>query len=624
MIVETLTFKDKGGWLCDDGYLLAHGLGRPVEDAITTITVSDKCQSLTSTFNLRIKTRDWVSPYGAGMFEVMVNSKAYGPFGKGNGEWHWEDAGEVELKRGKNEIRLHDLTGFEGRCAAIELVWVRDGGAQCREECIESRTGSAVGLELVAELVVVGGGYAGMCAAVAAARRGVKTVLVQDRPVWGGNASSEVRVGPIGGLGLGPFPKNSDLAYELLELTHVEGKSTSGGLRPKIDDAMLDAWLAAEVNLTTFKCCKIEGVKLNGKSEISSVIGKVWRSGEEIEIHGKQFVDATGDAVLARLAGAEVRTVPEEDESLKGGYGSTNFWTTRWTDHEVKFPSCPWALQINETNWQVNRPKFFVEGDYPYVAGWNWESGFDKDAVLDAEAIRDLNFRAAYGMWDYLKNKAPDRAKYTKAEMDWMAHVLGKRAAVRIVGDYVLNERDLVEHREYDDGVVVTTWFLDLHAPHPMNERAFPGESFRSIAYDDPKYHELVPNGTGRQIKIEPYAIPYRCFYSKDIANLWMAGKDISCTHVAMSSVRVENTTAQMGTMVGRAAVVCLQKGYTPRELGAEHFDDLKVALCAGSLSKLAKEGKRRYQGRNTLKGEIKYWLRPIVRPIKRILGLVK
>lgn len=540
--------------------------------------------------------------------------------GVGASEWHWEDCGVVELPKGEVEIRLHDLTGFEGRCAGIALT-------DPEEESVHCPPPPPTSTSLSYDFVVVGGGYAGLSAAVAAARQGVKTCLVHDRPVFGGNGSNEVRVGPIGRVGLKPFPRNSDLAYELMALTKGDGK-TSGGLRPFFDDAKLEAWLAAEKNLTVMKNCRCvavsssefqaSGFKFQGCEGIGAIEVLDVRSGERRRIQGKLFADCTGDAILAGLAGAELRTKPEEGETLKGEYGSTNFWTTRWTEKESPFPACPWALQIDETNCDIARPRSEVEGDFPFAAGWNWESGFGKDAIKDGEWIRDYNFRAAYGMWDYLKNRSPEKEKYAKAEMDWLGFVLGKRAARRIVGDYVLTEKDLTEHREYDDGVVTTTWFLDLHMPHPQNARHFPEGAFRSIAYDDPQYDEVGDKSRGGYKNIRPYAIPYRCFYSKNVPNLFMAGKDISATHVAMASVRVENTVAQMGAMVGRAAALCVKNGWTPRQLGAEHFGVLaKVLRNPGPSTRLARQG----QGRIGVKGEMKYWLRVCYHKFKKLIG---
>ncbi|MBR1870973.1 MAG: FAD-dependent oxidoreductase [Kiritimatiellae bacterium] len=600
-LIRAAGFEDLGGWVLDtsafdalgDAYLLAHGLGRPVADAVTHIALPP------GEYRVFAMTRDWVAPYGAGCFHIAVDGVAGKPLGAdGISKWHWQAAGVFTLGGKHAEIRLHDMTGFEGRVCSLRFEPVEDAGKAIEPQIAKS--------EQDCELAVIGGGYAGMCAAVAAARRGVKTALVNDRPVWGGNASNEVRVGPIGGLGLKPFPRNSDHAYELLELTHSKTLDPSGGLRQPIDDVAVEAWLAAEKNLQLYPSARCVACEKDCDG-IRSVEIFDLRKGVRVVLRAKHFVDATGDATLARLAGENVRTKPECGETLTGGYGTTNFWTTRWTAEPVAFPPCPWALDVTEENWQVSTPKYPVRGDYPYAAGWNWETGIGREGEMDAEAVRDYNFRAAYGMWDYLKNKSPEREKYVCAEMDWMAYVPGKRAAGRIEGDYTLCERDLVEHILQPDGVVTTTWFLDLHQPHPMNEKHFPDGAFRSIAYDDPSL--------GRDIRIKPYPIPFRCFYAKKTPNLWMAGKDISVTHVALASVRVENTTAQMGTMVGRAVALALELGVMPRELGRTHFAALaKLLTNPGKPSHLANAGRRRYQRRLTVLGEIKHWLRPVKR----------
>ena len=591
-LLETESFAEKGGWVVDQQFmdqmgspfLLAHGLGKPVADAVTKVPLTK------GTYKVWVRTRDWVAPQGPGRFKVVVPGRFESKeLGVGEGEWHWEDAGSFAAN-GETEVRLRDLTGFEGRCDAIFLA--ADGERPPEGRAARKRL---LGIPEKApdagtyEFVVVGGGYAGMCAAVAAARLGVKTAIIQDRPVFGGNGSSEVRVGPLGGLDLKPFPRNSDLMHEINELSRGKGM-ISCGVRPKADDGRIDRWMRAEKDLSCFTSTRGVDVELNADGTIAAVIGMNVETGRELRFPAKYFCDATGDAWLALKAGAEVRTRPETQEETgetlaakkdgtPGGFGSTNYWLAKWTDGPVAFPSCPWAHNVTAESVDITRPCWPVEAARPYVAGWNWETGFGKDAVWDGEWIRDNNFRAAYGTWDYYKNKATNRAAYAKSEIEWMGYVTGKRDAKRIVGDYVLCEQDLTGHRVHPDGCVTTTWYLDLHFPHPYNERFFPGCAYRSCAYDDPNWSKFGVRNDGKMTRIKPYPIPFRCLYSKSIPNLLMAGKDISVTHVALASVRVENTTGQMGTVVGRAVPLCLRNGWTPRELATERFDDLRRQL---------------------------------------------
>jgi len=596
VLVEAESFAKKDGWVVDQQFmdqmgspfLMAHGLGRPVADAETTVKLP------AGSYVLWVRTRDWVAPHGPGQFEVRANGVNIGTFGKhATGEWTWYQGGDFEAN-GETKIAIHDLTGFEGRVDALMFV-----PADCDYMPSPSLDfgwrRKLLGLPEKApdagqfDFVVVGGGYAGMCAAIEAARAGLKVAILQDRPVFGGNGSNEVRVGPIGGLDLPPFPKISKLMKELNALSRGNGK-TSGGVRPPVNDNAIDKFMRSEKNLACFVSTRGVAVEKDAAGKIVAVIGRHIETSKELRFPAKYFCDATGDAWLGVAAGAEVRTKPELKEDTQenlaaakgetpGGYGSSNFWITDWTKEPKAFPSCPWAHNVSAESVDVSRPRWPVETDRPYVAGWNWESGFDKDAVADGEWIRDNNFRAAYGTWDYYKNKATNRAAYAKAEITWMGFITGKRAAKRIVGDYVLCEQDLTEHRVYPDGVVPTTWYLDMHFQHPYNVKHFPDAPYRSCAYDDPNWEKFGVKNRGKMTPIKPYPIPFRCLYSKTIPNLFMAGKDISATHVAMATVRVENTTGQMGVVVGRAAALCVEKSLTPRQLAGEKFTELAAAL---------------------------------------------
>ena len=260
--------------------------------------------------------------------------------------------------------------------------------------------------------------------------------------------------------------------------------------------------------------------------------------------------------------------------------GVSNFWLAEHKVNNTSFPDCPWALRISEESVDVSTPKYPPKfGHYAYAAGWNWESGFKDDQIDDAERVRDHNFRAMYGTWDFLKNRSKDRIFYEKAELGWAGYIMGKRDTRRLIGDIVLRQQDIMKPEIYPDACVTATWYFDLHFPHPGNTRFFPGQEFRSLAYDDPNFESLRGDIEGSYTKIEPYPIPYRCFYSRKVSNLFMAGRNISVTHVALAPVRVMNTTAMMGTMVGRAAWLCRKLDVKPRELYENHLEDLKKVL---------------------------------------------
>ena len=559
-LVEAEAFADLGGWSVDQqfmdqmgsSYLLAHGLGHPVADAKTRVALPTAGK-----YRLWVRTRDWVAPYGAGQFQVLVDGAIVGTFGKGgSGAWDWWDGGIVTVASVPTEVALRDLTGFEGRVDALCFSRNLAGAAPSNGKDFAWRR-QALGYPEQApstgsfDFCVVGGGFAGMCAAVAAAREGLSVALVQDRPVFGGNGSEECRVIPQGKWGNGPFPKNRNIMEEIRALIPKhQGPAYDDNYKP--DSAAWDRWLRAEKNLTVLASQRATSAETkNGR--IMRIIVRDIRTGKEQSVSATIFADCTGDAALAEAAGAE--TMWQARYALKEGLGSSTWWAASNRCEDVSFPSLPWACRV-ENELDALTPE---ETKFDVVDGgsWSWETGFYRDPVRDGEDIRDTMLRGIWGWWDFAKNRSPKKANYAKMEIYQMGYILGKRDAHRIIGDYIVTEEDLVQHKVYPDGVVDTTWFIDLHTPQG----------------------ECGTAGCTDSVKIQSYPIPYRCFYSRDIANLFMAGKDISGTYRAMASFRVQNTTAQMGSMVGKAASLCVRNGWTPRELGRDHFDALKAAL---------------------------------------------
>ena len=634
VLVEAESFLEKGGWVVDSQFmdvmgspfLLAHGLGYPVSPARTTVELP-----FSGGYQVFVRTRDWVAPHGAGQFAVVVDGvRLPVSFGSGgSGEWAWWDGGSVTVSNETIAVELIDLTGFEGRCDALLFVPACevDGYSPPVSNDFAWRR-SLLGLPQEPssagdyDFVVVGGGYAGMCAAVAAARLGLQTALIQNRPVLGGNASSEIRVCPIGGVGLAPFPRNSDILYEIHKLSKAEAPKDAY-VRPVPDDHALETWIQAEKNLSVFMNRHVCGVVTND-GRVVSVTARHVETANELTFKGRLFADCTGDGAVGFLAnaeyraGSECRTETGELFAVPGGkrryLGATNYWKTRWIDKDAPFPKCPWALPITEASLHVSSLGFNPNAKTkdPYVVFWNWESGFDKDQILEAEYIRDHNFRAMYGAWDYLKNKSGDKTRYRKAELAWAAYIAGKRESRRLMGDHVLTQDDLVQYRLYEDGCVTTTWYIDLHYPHPDISAHFPGQEFRAIALDDPQIKTLQSDDVPSElVVIQPYPIPFRCFYSRNVENLFMAGRNMSGTHVALASPRVMNTTAQMGTVVGRAAYLCVKYDCSPRELYASHLADLKELLAnPGEQTELSIAGERAMHGRDTFIGDMKWQIR--------------
>ena len=583
--VEAESFAERGGWVLDtqamdvmgSPYLLAHGIGVPVADAKTTVRFPKAGR-----YKVYARTRNWVAPWrpeeAPGTFQIAVDGKKLETvFGTNGAEWSWQTGATVAIAEDKLdvEISLCDMTGFDGRVDA--LVFTADGFVPPEEIDamkpfrLESRglsgTYRTVENGKVYDLVVVGGGIAGTAAALSAARLGLSVALVQDRPVLGGNGSSEVRVGLNHFLNLPPYPN-------LGNLTSLLGPHHGGNAREAehYRDGVRAELVALEKTLDLYLNVRVNGVetekKDDGNVQIKAVCGENVATGERLRFVGKTFADCTGDATVGFLAGADFRmgreakaeydepSAPEEADAMT--MGSSVQWNTVETDDETSFPEVPWAIQFSE---ETIRPS--VHGD------WDWEAGMNLDQIADVERIRDIGLRAAYGHWSYMKNRTTGdwAAKVKNRKLGWVAYVAGKRESRRLLGDVVLREQDIVDETPFDDASVTTTWPIDLHYPAPDNVKAFPGEEFRSIC---------------KTTRIEPYAIPYRCLYSRNVENLLMAGRNISVTHVALGTVRVMRTGGMMGEVVGMAAAICKERKCLPRDVYASYLDDLKAAMNKG------------------------------------------
>ena len=559
VLVEAECFADHGGWSLDtqfiqqmgSPYLLAHGLGKPVADATTKVTFP-----AAGTYRVFVRTKDWVARWNApgtpGKFQLLVNGTPLAEtFGTKGAEWGWQDGGTVTVPAGKATIAMHDLAGFDGRCDCI-LFTTESSPPPNDSGVLAAWRRTALGLPEKPEakgpydLVVVGGGYSGMGAAIAAARMGLKVALIQDRPVLGGNGSSEIRVWAMGLIKRGRYPLIGEIVDEF-----ADKAKKSPGTAEEFGDDKKEAVVRAEPNIDLFLNTHAFAVARDG-ARIASISCLDTKTSRELVFTGTFFCDATGHATIGHLAGAETVMEP------KGRMGMSNMWT--WAEEAApqSFPETPWALPL-------------TMADFPYPrnfhAEWFWESGYDKDPIGDAEGIRDWNLRAVYGAWNAMKN-GDGAAKHSNAVLTWVAFVGGPRESRRILGDVVLTQDDIVSKKEFPDGCVPSTWSIDLHYPKEEYAQKFPDNPFISIAVHDRR----IDRNFG-------YPVPYRCFYSKDVENLFMAGRCISVTHEALGTVRVMKTCGMMGEVVGKAASVAIKHGTTPRGVYGKHWAEMDELL---------------------------------------------
>jgi hypothetical protein len=578
ILLEAESFQNKGGWVIDQQFidemgspfLLAHGLGEPVKNAETTFDVKK-----TDNYFIWIRTRDWTGPWKKadvfetkkafgfpGQFEVSVDGETLKTtFGTEQAEWHWQFGGDINLTKGEHKIALHDLTGFDGRCDAIYISSDKNlDPPEASDELLNIREKTKALKKIKKQenfdLVVIGGGIAGICASLSAARSGLKVALVQNRPVLGGNNSSEVRVWLGGKVNYEPYPNIGNIVNELEQKNKghygIENKGEY------YEDEQKENLIRNEKNITLYLNFHANRTDVENNS-IKAVYAQHIETGERIKIPGKLFADCTGHGTIGAFAGADF------EMTATGHMGRCNLFNFIETEQKQTFPRCPWALDLSE------KP-FPGRGDHPRGLGalgaWFWESGFDHDPIIKGEYIRDWNFRAGFGAWDCLKNT--DKL-YPNHKFNWMAYISGPRESRRLLGDVILTLEDIQNDKKYEDGCVPASWPSDLHLPDSAYYEGFEGDGFISKAH----YKRYDP----------PYWVPYRSLYSRNINNLFMAGRDISVTHEALGATRVMRTGGMMGEVVGMAATICINEKCFPKDVYNDHLEILISHLETGAPS---------------------------------------
>ena len=568
LLLEAEGFQNPGGWSLDtqfieimgSPYLLAHGLGEPVKDATTTATLPSAGK-----YRVWVRTKDWVAHWEAqgapGRFQVIINGRPLAEtFGTKGKTWSWHDGGVIEATDTRLNVALRDLTGFNGRCDAVYLT--KDLGETPPSDTapLSAWRKTALGLPAAPEdmgeydLVVVGGGYGGLGSAISAARQGLKVALIQNRPVLGGNGSSEVRVWSQGLIRRGKYPLIGEMVEEF-----ADRAKNSPGLYEEFGDAQKEAHVRKEKNIARFLNEHVYAAETKG-DRIVSVTSLNTTNSRQKRFRGKLFSDCTGHGSLAHLAGAKYEI------ELKDLLGMSNMWVWSNAAEPRRFPETPWALDLNMDDFpypKMGRADMADKGK----GEWFWESGFNKHPINDLELIRDWNLRAVFGAFNAMKNR-DGKADHPKAKLDWVAYIGGTRESRRIVGDVMLTQEDIVSKREFPDGCVPSTWSIDLHFPKQEFAKKFPENPFISYADHDRR--------VDRQYG---YPIPYRTLYSVNVNNLFMAGRNISVTDVALGTVRVMKTIGMMGEVVGKAASVAVRRNCTPREVYTLYWSEMDQLL---------------------------------------------
>ncbi|VGO18176.1 FAD-dependent oxidoreductase [Pontiella sulfatireligans] len=592
LLIEAESFGAKDGWVIDQqsfekmgsAYLMANGMGRTIPDTTKTVEfpMPGKYHALVRTYNW---TAPWYDGKGPGKIQLLVDGqplpKVVGETGK---QWEWQYAGQVTVGKTVG-IGLRDLTGFNGRVDAIyfcnDRIYPPNDPKKLNNFRRELLGFHEPEVMPKSDLVVVGGGVAGCTTALSAARLGLKVTLIQNRPVLGGNNSPEVHVKICGLLNKNRYPKIGNIVREITGIAIPEDSHKEynvefphGGFLSKEgqDEATADLRtqiMNEEKNVSLHLNMHAFDVQMKD-GKIAAVVARSTETGKEVVFPGTLFADCTGDGTLGWLAGAdwtqtregkeyanEPSAPAEADNTLLG-------MSVRWRSDKVgnpkPFPTSeeiPWAHPCSEEYHMTD------------MGGrWFWETGMNMDCAIDAEIVRDNGLRGIYGNWAYVHNNLD---QFKNREITWLSHIGGKRESRRLLGDLILTENDIINQVEYPDASFTSTWSLDLHYATPENKQRYPGWEWQTYCIQDP---------------IKPYHVPYRTLYSRNVDNLFMAGRNISVTHAALGTVRVMVTTGMMGEVVGMAAATAIENGTSPRGVYEKHLDQLIKRMEAGVPTK--------------------------------------
>lgn len=586
ILLEAEQFRDYGGWTLESqfademgsAYLLASGIGIPVKDAVTETEIPESGE-----YRVWVRTKDWVPDAHPGTFEILINGisigKTFGSSGKG---WTWELVEHVQLSAGKTELALHDLTGFYGRCDAIYITNTNiapidhpaDAGRKWRKRLLGIAEGPVETEEY--DVVVVGGGIPGCCAAYTAAKEGCSVALLQEMEYLGGNASFEVGLSPEGYTGG---------LVDVLAKRQVDGNIAAAHILDELEGC--DVFMSRHVFATH---CE--------NNRLVSVDALNLKTGEESRFRGKTFIDCSGRAILGALSGVATMFGQESKSDFGEGlapeqademhHGNTILFRTEMEKEPVDFPEVPWATEIAKDYADLEGQisvisSLFGQGPYenkpgPYVGpkkikpyqrkdgswvhGLNltkshfWEYGQWLDPYTHKEEVRDHLLRAIIGTYVNVREREPE--KYRNLRLVYLGNVAATGAFRCYLGDHILTENDIREHTVYPDDIVTNAGPFCLH---------YPGNKKYDFRLGDWKW--VVRDG-------KTYKVPFSCLYSADLDNLLCAGKHISSTHIASSTIKLMGNGGHHGVVTGVAAAMCVKYGTTPRKIRTDRIDELR------------------------------------------------
>lgn len=413
------------------------------------------------------------------------------------------------------------------------------------------------------DLCIIGGGLAGVCAAIAAAREGISVTIMQERPVFGGNSSSEIRMWICGARG------HNNRETGIIEELMLENLYRNPTKNPYLWDALLLDKLLSEKNITILtNCTCVDAETENGdfadgrNIRIKNVTGYRMTTQEMITVSAKYFADCSGDSITAPITGANFRMGREgkndfgEDTHVENAdsftMGMSCLIQAVETRRAVPFHAPDYAIDISDEEFENRRPNL-NKSDENF---WYLELGGNHDTIADTEDITKDLLSLSAGFWKKIKEDESFKAE--NFDISFMGFLPGKRESRRMVGEYTVTERDISSGYVFPDTVAYGGWTLDDHFPGGFFHK---GEA--NTYFDTPS----------------PYTLPYRALYSENVENLFFAGRNISMTHMAMSSIRVMATCALLGQAVGTAASIACRNGLTPHGVYLKKISELQDIL---------------------------------------------
>jgi len=570
--LDTADFAETGGWQIDSQFVLQMGQpfliaiqkpGVPVADAVTRTNIPQAGR-----YRVWVRNRNWLREHGPGRFTVSINGQPAGrSFGMApSEEWIWEIAGDFDLPAGSCSLRLIDQSGYFARCAAIVITDNFDQTPPQEKERLRVWRASLLGLPAIVQdgcswdVVVAGGGPGGVPAAVAAARHGKKVLLIQSRPVLGGNASTEAGVGFDGASSRQPHARESGIAEEIRRLRDYHDTTYQEALERLVVAEQQKGYLTILLDELVI------GAETND-NRITAVIVQNNRSLVRTRHSARVCIDCTGDGWLGYFAGAHYRIgrearwqhneelAPERADNitmsgcLMGGCVS---FKAEKRDRPVPFAIPNWCYRF-PAGRAFGRPISGVQGH------WWIENPGDYDDLWEAERTRDELFRISLSFFGWLKHDWDEKEKAANYDLVRMPIYNAKRENRRFIGDVVLTEKDCVNQTVFPDAIGHAGWTIDVHHPRGI----FSGE--------EGPFHA--------NMHVPLVQIPFRSLYSRNIDNLLFAGRCISVSHVALGTVRVQNTIAVAGQAAGTAAALMCTHQVSARGLYHDWLDELQQTL---------------------------------------------